>query len=261
MIRILYPLLFYLITSTNGAQLPNIIEVHTDNYNMDLNGCPTLKKHCQQYHDSLEILSCSLNSCWNDTQVSYPCQHRIWIHAKQLLDDEFLTYKLKKPCSEQPPVLECLEKSSQSSIDCLLKKKPAVTGVSCWETINKIESLLFNDWQILKSFLTYCHDDIETNYCGRIPHDPKILSQVDTLKCLQTQDSLVPECQSEITSLKQMKYSTLQLDKIVFAACNMEQKSFCSDELPGSWLMYKCLIRHKNENGMYLKLVPFIFTC
>ncbi|XP_059059365.1 Golgi apparatus protein 1 [Achroia grisella] len=216
-----------------------------------LSGCVLLEKQCSHLTDNLAILSCSLNATRNNkTQMPFTCQHKIWLRQVELLDNAFLEDKLKELCHDDPVISDCLN-PSQYGIDCILKKKPSIRNKNCWRMINKIESLIFNDWQITVNFLKNCYDDIQTQTCGRIPPDPKSLSQTQTLKCLLTKEqTLKPECQSEMTVLNEMKYNTLQLDKLVFAACNLDQKTFCSDEVPGSWLMYKCLVSHKNEIGM-----------
>lgn len=242
----------------NGSKIPSDITSLNGKYKINLDKCPTLLNACSHLEDNLAILSCSLNTCHNNTQISAICQHKIWSYATLLLDNEFLSFNLKKSCKQEPAILDCIENESENNIDCLLKRKPTVS-IHCWQMINKLESLLFNDWQIIGNFLKICQNDIEANKCGRIPSNYKSLSQVDTVKCLQSQQKLAPDCDTEITALKQMKYVSLQLDKVVFAACVMEQASFCADELPGSWLRYKCLVRHKHEAGMTKKCQDLIF--
>lgn len=238
--------------------LGNIINRPSDRFALDISGCALYHKLCSHFDDDLAVLSCALNASYNKTQVAVLCQHKLWTHQTVLLDNAYLDYKLKEPCQEEPEVSNCLE-SSKYGIDCVLKKKPSVRDKSCWRLINKIESLIFNDWQIIGNFLKNCYDDTEAHVCGRIPSDPKSLSQTKTLRCLKDQDiNLKPECQAEIAVLQEMKYDTLQLDKLIFAACNLEQKNFCPEEVPGSWLLYKCLLRHKYENGnLYQFLVVF----
>lgn len=223
-----------------------------DRYTLDLSGCSVLEKQCSHLDDDLALLSCSINTSHNNkTQVPFSCQHKIWTHQAELLDNSFLNYKLSEPCQDEVSLLECL-KPGENGIDCLLKKKNSVRNKICWRMVNKIESLIFNDWQIIKNYLRNCLDDIQAYTCGRIPPDPKSLSQTHAIKCLLNKEQMLrPECQSEITALNEMKYSTLQLDKIIFAACNLDQKNFCPDEVSGTWLMYKCLVRHKYENGKY----------
>ncbi|CAG9784595.1 unnamed protein product [Diatraea saccharalis] len=229
----------------------NLLKDYKGKYNLDLNGCSILEKQCSHLTEDLAVLSCALNATHNNrTQVITTCQHRIWTQQAELLDNAFLDYKLKDPCLSEPIVSECFN-PSENTVDCIFKRKPSVKINACLRVIIKIESLIFNDWQIVGNFLKSCFDDIQTYTCGRIPPDPRSLSQTNTLKCLQNKEqNLKPECQSEISTLREMKYSTLQMDKIIFAACNMDQKNFCPDELPGSWLMYKCLVAHKYEKGM-----------
>lgn len=227
----------------------NEIKPNNDRFSLDVTGCSLFHKLCSYLDDDLAILTCTLNAAYNKTQVTPACQQRVWTHQNDLLDIAYLNYKLKEPCQEEPGISNCL-KSSELGIDCLLKKKPSINDKDCWSITNKIESLIFNDWQITGNFLKNCYDDIQANTCGRISQDSKGLSQILTLKCLLSKEqNLRPECRSEINVLQDMKYSTLQLDKIIFAACNLDQKNFCPDEVPGSWLMYKCLLRHKYENG------------
>lgn len=239
--------------------LGDVINRSNDRFSLDISGCALYQKLCSQLDDDLEMLSCSLDATYNKTQVLSLCQHKLWTHQNLLLDNSYLNYKLKEPCRKESEILNCLD-PGLFGIDCVLKKKPGVRDKTCWVLINKIESLIFNDWQILGNFLKNCYDDIEAHTCGTIPSDPKSLSQKKTLKCLNQQDiNLKPECQSEIAVLQEMKYDTLQLDKLIFAACNLDQKDFCPDEVPGSWLMYKCLLRHKYESGMRKKCQDQLF--
>lgn len=234
----------------NGAIATQIINAHHGSYNLDISGCGPIEKKCQVFEEGLEILSCAINNSHNNkSQVPFTCQHRIWSHQAELLDNNLLDFKLREPCQDEPTILECL-KPEEYAIDCVLKKKPIVKNKICWRMINKIESLIFNDWQITNNFLKICFDDIQAHTCGRIPPDPRALSQTQTLKCLQSKDlHLKPECQSEIAVLNDLKYSSLALDKIVFAACHVDQSVFCPDEVPASWRMYKCLLHHKYENS------------
>lgn len=234
--------------------LGNLVNRPSDRYTLDVSGCALYHKLCSHLDDDLAVLSCALNASYNKTQLSVVCQHKLWSYQAELLDNDFVEYKLKEPCQDEPVITNCLTSSvtNEYKIDCVLKKKSSVRNKKCWRMINKIESLVFNDWQIIGNFLKNCYDDIEAHSCGRIPMSPRSLSQKETLKCLQEKDvNPRPECLAEITALEEMKYDSLQLDKIIFAACNLDQKNFCPDEVPGSWLMYKCLLRHKYENGDY----------
>ncbi|KAL4715182.1 hypothetical protein ACJJTC_012229 [Scirpophaga incertulas] len=229
-------------------------------YTLDITGCPIIEKQCSHLVDDLAITSCCLNTAINNkTQISPSCQHRIWTHQAEFLDNIFLNSQLSEPCENELIISECLH-PNEYGIDCILKKKPTIKNNNCLRLIKKIESLIFNDWQIIGNFLKNCNDDIQTYSCGRVPSDPKSLSQTLTLKCLQNNEhNLKPECISEITVLREMRYNILQLDKIIFAACNLDQKLFCPDELPGSWLMYKCLVSQKYEKGMTKKCQDQLF--
>ncbi|XP_045768280.1 Golgi apparatus protein 1 [Maniola jurtina] len=243
--------IFIIVIHVEGLQRVDSYSPAKERLKVDLSGCSLFEKQCLQLDEDLALLSCALNTTHNNkTQIPFTCQHKIWSHQVELLDSTFLENKLKDPCQDELIILECLG-GNTNTIDCVLKSKPSLKNKSCWRTINKIELLIFNDWQITGNFLKNCLDDIEVRSCGRIPADPKALSQTLTFKCLQSfEESLRPECQSEIVALREMKYSSLQIDKIVFAACNKDQKTFCPDEVPDSLFMYKCLVRHKNENAM-----------
>lgn len=234
----------------NGVKAAHIIKAPRGSYNLDITGCGPIEKKCQPFEDGLAILSCAINSSHNNkSQAPFTCQHKIWSHQAELLDNTLLDDKLREPCQDEPTILECL-KPQEYGIDCVLKKKPIVKNKICWRMINKIESIIFNDWQITNNFLKNCFDDIQVHTCGRIPPDPRALSQTQTLKCLQGKEQLLkPECQSEIGVLNEMKYSSLALDKLVFAACHVDQSKLCPDEVPATWLMYKCLLHHKYEDS------------
>lgn len=253
--NIVYYFIVYILSGAQGYQEINSYKTVKEKYTLDLRGCSLFEKQCLQFtDDDLDLLYCALNTTHNNkTQIPFFCQHKIWSHQAELLNNKYLEYKLKLPCQDESVIMDCLG-INLNTIDCILKKKPILKNKSCWRTVNKLETLIFNDWQITDNFLKNCLVDIEAHSCGRIPLDPKSLAQTQTLICLQSlEDTLRTECQSEITALKEMKYSLLQIDKIVFAACNLDQKNFCPDEVPDSLLMYKCLVRHKYENGEYYK--------
>lgn len=250
-----------LLNHVESGQTLDTFKSAKERYAAELSECTSFQKQCLHLDEDLSLLFCALSTTHNNkTQVPFLCQHKIWTHQAELLDSTYLENKLKDPCQEEPNILDCLS-SNINTIDCILKQAPILKTKSCARVVNKIESLIFNDWQITGNFLKNCLDDVEAHDCGRIPPDPTTLSQTHTLKCLQSVElSLHPNCQSEISSLKEMKYNTLHLDKMVFAACNLDQKNFCPDEVPDSLLLYKCLVRHKYENGEYLiSLFPNIY--
>ncbi|XP_028034025.1 Golgi apparatus protein 1 [Bombyx mandarina] len=228
-------------------------------FSWDAGECALYHKLCSHLDDHFALLTCSLHSSYDKTQIPPSCQHKLWVQLSYLINNSFLFHTLKDPCQEDTEISSCFD-PNVLTVDCILKKKPSATVKVCWRMINKIESLLFNDWQITTNFISKCFDDVNTHTCGKIPPDPKSLSQTETLKCLQNYEQYVTaDCKAEITVLYEMRYSNLQLDKIVFAACNVEQNSFCRDEIPGSWLMYKCLLRHKYENGVRKKCQDQLF--
>ncbi|CAG9121359.1 unnamed protein product [Plutella xylostella] len=263
LLQAVFLVFIYLGQQAKGAQIADVfLERLKSKYGLDLavywECAKVLEKQCSQLEEDLAFLKCFYTSTSNKTHDSHHCQHVIWTLKTDILDNDFLSYKLKEPCQDEPAISDCI--TSEVAIDCVLKKKPSVKDRNCRSIINRLENFIFNDWQITTNFLKRCMYDIQTNTCGRIPGDPRSLSQIDTLKCLQTKEqSLRPQCQAEVTVLREMKYNTLQLDKVVFAACNLEQKSFCPDEINGSWLMYKCLVRHKHENGMTKRCQDLLF--
>lgn len=238
----------------------NLVNRPSERFALDISGCALFHKLCSHLDDDLPLLSCALNATYSNAQVISLCQHKLWTHQVELMNSTYLNYKLKEPCKEEPLIFSCLNTNELNVIDCVLKKKTSVKDKNCLRMINKIESLIFNDWQIIGNLLKSCQEDINVHTCGRIPPNSKSLSQISTIKCLQNyEQSLRPDCLSEINSLNEMKYNTLQLDKIVFAACSLDQMVFCPNELPGSWFMYKCLMRHKYENGMRKKCQDQLF--
>lgn len=230
-----------------------VLKSSVEKFKDDLRDCGPFDKQCSHINEYLALLSCTLNITHsNKTQFPFTCQHKIWIHQLEVLDNNFLENKIKETCLEESIILDCLN-SGENIIDCVLKGKSSVKNKQCFKTIVKLETLMFNDWQITNNFIKNCYDDIQALSCGRIPPDPQTLSQMHTLKCIvKHEQNLRRECHSEITALEEIKYNSLQLDKLVFAVCNIDQRNFCPDEIPGSVSMYKCLIRHKYENGKYI---------
>lgn len=128
----------------------------------------------------------------------------------------------------------------------LIDKKDEIKQPACVNLIGRLEAVAFSDFRFVSPFVRDCSNDIEVNSCGRFHLDRNVLSQGETLACLQTHiDTLSDECKKGIMHLSELQAENVKLDRPLFAACGEDLVRLCADVRPAQ--IYKCLLLHKND--------------
>lgn len=128
----------------------------------------------------------------------------------------------------------------------LIERKDNIQQAACTTMINRLEAVAFSDFRFVSSFVQDCSSDIEANACGRFHLDRNVLSQGETLACLQTHiDTLSTQCKKGILHLSELQSENVKLDRPLYTACGNDMIRFCADARPN--LKYKCLLQHKND--------------
>lgn len=135
--------------------------------------------------------------------------------------------------------------------NCLLANREVIQTPTCNSIIQRLENVAFSDFRLITPFIRDCDDDIRIKKCGRLQADPDGTSQGSTIACLQEQiDTLTKQCHNEILHLSELQSENIKADRQLFLACAMDLQSFCNDIRPGSGLVYKCLLKHRDNPRM-----------
>lgn len=247
------------ITNSNDLSMDNIVIrqkrasiIKTEEKLIDV--CPEIRNMCGNNHadtDDLTILECIQTFLTNQVEsLTDECQHMIWKHTADLLDDASVLKLAKKECGA---VLNAFEfkptKDLGNILARLIDHKDEIKQSGCVTLINRLEAVAFSDFRLIAPFVHDCSADIEAKACGRFHLEKNTLSQGETLACLQTQvDTLKPECKKGIMHLSELQSENVKLDRPLFVACVEDVARFCAESRPGQ--IYKCLLLHKNDEQM-----------
>lgn len=168
-------------------------------------------------------------------------------YTANMMNDATVLKIVQKPCQT---ILANLKLQATddvgSALAKLVDKKDEIKQPACVNLINRLETVAFSDFRFVSSFVGDCSSDIEVNACGRFHLDRNVLSQGETLACLQTHfDTLTDECKKGITHLSELQAENVKLDKPLFQSCGEDVVRLCADARPPQ--VYKCLLLHKND--------------
>lgn len=213
--------------------------------------CPELFKLCRlgEAPDELFVLKC-LYSLDPNVQSHFEddCQHALWSYINRIIDND----KVKEGLSDVCPnlnQLNCDEKPNSapgSYLKCLISKKDEIYNSKCVEQIKYYENAAFydNDW--IDTFLMHCKDDIDNLRCGRM--DIKSASPTNTVTCLQDNIGKVKDdCRREVFHLAEIQADNIKLDHQLYMDCAEDYNKYCTQFLPGTGKIFKCLMQHRHE--------------
>lgn len=218
--------------------------------------CREIRNLCSKLSDDandLEVLKCVQTFLTSQIEsLSDECQHSIWSHTSELLEDDNVAKLTQKLCANDLPKLGCKANNEPGHLlACLLDHHNDIKSAGCRNVIQELELVAFSDFRLIGPFVRDCEDDIEANGCGRLSTDRNTLSQGETLACLQSKiDDLTKECRKGVLRLSELQSDNVRLDKKLFLACTADAQRFCPDIRPGTGAVYKCLIRNKNDQTM-----------
>lgn len=217
--------------------------------------CPEVRNLCSNLRegtDDLPVLECVQTFLSNQIEtLSDDCQHTIWSHTTALIGDASVLHIVQEACSVAMKSLN-VEKPTETVgyvLAKLIDEKETIKQTACVTLINRLEAVAFADFRLVGPLVRDCADDIEQKTCGRVHRDQTVLSQGETLACLQSQiPDLTPACKKAVMHLSVLQAENVKLDRPLFLACNNEVARFCAESRPGQ--IYKCLLLHKNDEKM-----------
>lgn len=171
---------------------------------IDEKQCPEIRNLCSNLRDGsddLAVLECVQTFLSNQIEnLADECQHAIWTHTANIMNDANVLQIVQKPCQT---VLVTLNLKPSNDVGAALAKlidrKDEIKQSSCVTMISRLEAVAFSDFRFVSSFVRDCNSDVEINACGRFHLDRNVLSQGETLACLQTHiDTLTEECKKGI---------------------------------------------------------------
>nr|CAD7426932.1 unnamed protein product [Timema monikensis] len=154
--------------------------------------------------------------------ISEGCQHTIWRHTMDLINDANLNNISQRSCGHDLENLKC----------------------------KRLEWVAFSDFRLIAHFLDACSSNIDKYMCGRL-QPSESLTQGQTLACLQQHiDKLDEQCQKQIYHLSEIQADNIIMDRQLYLACINDHSKFCPEIAPGSGNVYKCLMQHKLDRMM-----------
>lgn len=216
--------------------------------------CPEIHSMCNNFrgsNDDLSILECLQTSLTNQIEgLSDECHHAIWSHIINLMDDANLLKFIQKPCGAELKALDLKPTSEMgNALARLIDHKNEIKHVACLGVLSRLEMVAFSDFRLVAPFVRDCSTDIESHGCGRFNLDRNVLSQGESIACLQSHiDTLTQECKKGIIHLSELQADNVKLDRPLFMACVDDITRFCGDTRPDH--IYKCLMHNKHDNQM-----------
>ncbi|XP_055908083.1 Golgi apparatus protein 1 isoform X1 [Eupeodes corollae] len=220
---------------------------------IDNPACPEIKNLCDHSKslDDLSILECIETFPPHQLEsLTNKCQQVIWNSKRLLLADHSVHQLVDQPCEKHEAKLaECYNSIAAANsadgtfLSCLIDKSSTLDQQSpCKNVIQRIQSVVFNDFRFLNEFFQGCDNDIQQLHCGRMNVERTAVSQIETVACLQDSlDNLSPTCKSSVG--KHIEYQFTQI-------CGDDLRRFCVSEHPGTSAAYKCLVKHKSNPDM-----------
>lgn len=224
---------------------------------IDEPACAEIKSLCAELRpgtDDLTVLECVQTFLNSQLEaLSDGCQHAIWSHTSDLMDDSSVMHLTQSNCSADFAHFTCKPTSKEPGhfLACVLDHRDEIKTPACRSLVQRLEWVAFSDFRLIGSFVHDCESDIEFNGCGRLNPDRNTLSQGETLACLQSHiESLSKECKRGVLRLSELQADNVRLDRKLFIACSKDSHRLCGDLRPGTGAVYKCLIRNKNDELM-----------
>lgn len=222
--------------------------------------CPEIRNLCNHLGDTIDdlsVLECIQTFLTTQIEnISDECQHTIWSHTNDLINDVNVLKISQKACITAKNTFAWdtnagtnVGHESGNVLAKMLDVKDQITQNACVALINRLEAVAFADFRLIGPFVHHCSNDIETLACGRFHLDRNVLSQGETLACLQGHiDTLSQNCKRSITHLSEFQADNVKLDRPLFLACKDDVAQFCAESRPSQ--IYKCLLLHKNDEKM-----------
>lgn len=223
---------------------------------IDEPACQEIRNLCSNLRpgaEDLSVLECVQTFLTSQIEaLSDECQHAIWSHTSDLMDDAIVSKITQKGCGSDLTKIGCKVTAEPGHmLACILDHRDDIKNVGCRGLLQRLEWVVFSDFRLIGPFVRDCESDIDTHGCGRLSIDRNTLSQGETLACLQAHiDSLKKDCKKGILHLSELQADNVKLDRQLYIACTNDLRQFCPDSAPGTGAIYKCLVRNKNDPVM-----------
>lgn len=216
--------------------------------------CDELKSLCnnlQPGSDDLLTLECIQTFLSSQVEgLNEECQHVIWSHTVDILDDKNVKRLVDKKCTKETVKFSDCKETRQPGhlLSCIINKRETITNAECLSILQRLEWVAFSDFKLIGIFMRDCEDDVNRLNCGRLNTDNNKLSQGLTIACLQNNiETLSGECKKGVLKLSEFQGDNIRSDRQLFLACSNDAIRFCPDVKFGSGLVYKCLLRFRND--------------
>lgn len=226
---------------------------------IDEPSCEKVKILCasknNEAQDDLKVLECVQTFLTGPGQLSDACQHQIWKHTVDVLDDRNVNRMVQKSCNKELESFnDCkLTKQSGHYLGCVLDKRELIKNTGCQNILQRLEWVAFTDFRLIGVFFRDCGKDVVNQNCGRISADKNTeskLSQGETIACLQTHlNDLSNECRKRILKVSELQGDNIKSDRQLFLLCTTDAQRFCPN-VAGTGDAYKCLMHNRNDPTM-----------
>ncbi|KAJ8910173.1 hypothetical protein NQ315_016184 [Exocentrus adspersus] len=217
--------------------------------------CNEVKSMCRNLseNDDLLILECLLSVDPDRLgNLNKECQHVIWNHRKNLIEDRNVKGALLATCSHDLDGLNCKSDGNGNYLKCIVTNIGNIRNAECVQKIIRLENVAFTDYMWISSFLKHCTKDIDLLKCGRI--DPQSLTQINTVSCLQDNVFNIEEpCRREVFHLSELQSENIKRDIQLYSDCSDDYARYCSDYQTGSGRVLSCLMQQMHQDQAKLK--------
>lgn len=221
---------------------------------VDDNECSEIKSICNNLseNDDLLILECLLSISPNRlNRINKGCQHVVWEHTRNLIQDESVKNRLLSTCSTELDRLSCTSNNGDY-LKCVLNNINNIHTTDCVQMITRLENVAFTDYMWISSFLQHCTKDINNLKCGRV--DSQSFTQINTVTCLQNNIlNVKDDCKREVFYLSELQSENIKLDVQLYADCSDDYIRYCSNYGPGSGRLFSCLMQHMHKDQSKLR--------
>lgn len=215
---------------------------------VDNRPCEFLKTKCSRLptFDDFLILECIQAD--PSITIDDECQHIIWNHTCDILDNEYVEQILSTVCESDFQNFNCKGNNMPGSfLKCIATNREDIDSKECISLVSRLENVVFDDYHWVSGFLNECGKAINNFGCGRLNSNSS--SQANTIICLQDHFSQIEgECRKELVKLTEIQADNIKLDRQLYLSCAEEQMLYCKQYPPGSGKVFKCLMQHYKEH-------------
>lgn len=252
-----------ILSAVDFVPLTNILRNKRETYKsiLDENVCSDLRSICGNIkQNDLLILECLFaTSPELLKKINTKCQHIIWDHTRQLIENSNVQKLIAEPCKPELDRIDCRNQNGHY-LKCVMNNINDIQTPQCSQILLRLENVAFTDYDWIYSFIEHCTDDINTTKCGRF--DRENFSQQNTLICLQDHIlSVRDECKKEVFRLSELQSDNIRLDAQLYIDCANDQARYCSQYIAGSGRIIPCLMQqlHTDPTRIDPKCVKHLF--